>query len=70
MKEFTCDRCKGKFLDDTPEFVKEAEAERNFGRMPIPEDRASLCHDCYLWFKAQLDALTPEERKRLEDEMP
>lgn len=70
MNEYTCARCKGTFLNPTPEFVKVAEAERNFGRLPVPEDRVSLCDDCYKWFMEKLNALSPEDRKRLEEEMP
>ncbi len=68
MKSFTCERCGGTFDTDTPEFIKVAEAERNFGKLPEADDRASLCDDCYKWFMEIYNTLTPEEKKRIEEE--
>ncbi len=48
MNEFTCGLCNDVFLNSMPEYLKVAEAERNFGSMP--EDKVSLCDECYKLF--------------------
>lgn len=39
--------CKGEFQSDVSEEDKLAEVKQNFGEIPEPEGRVSVCEDCY-----------------------
>jgi len=45
---YTCDRCSGTFETDRTEVDCLAECAENFGF--VPEDRATICEDCYQEF--------------------
>lgn len=66
MNKFTCARCEDTFLNRTPEYLKMAEAERNFGK--VPSNRVSICEDCYQWFISEYNKLSPEEKEEIERE--
>jgi hypothetical protein len=64
MNEYTCFRCKETYLNPTPDYLKVAEAERNFGKFPT--DAVSLCDDCYNWFMNLYNKLTEKEKREIE----
>jgi len=48
VREFFCESCKMTFENDQPLEEVEQEAIDTFGA--VPEDKASLCDDCYKHF--------------------
>lgn len=64
MNQYTCQMCGGTYLNDVPEVLKVAEAERNFGSMPEQSDRASLCGDCYQEFMKWFNEERPDLRDK------
>lgn len=47
MNKYICEMCKGEFQSDVSEEDKLAEVKQNFGEIPEPEGRVSVCEDCY-----------------------
>lgn len=50
LREYTCVRCKGRFVTETTDEEAEAEALRLYGVALDPDEVETICHECYKKF--------------------
>ena len=66
-KRFVCARCGGRFVSEQTDEQAYLEMNKLFGpKLDPSEPHEVICDDCFTAFREWFDALTPEQRAKIE----